>query len=193
MKKKFALMATSLVLVAALAVGGTLAYLTSQDTVTNTFTVGNVTITLDEADVNPDGSPIQNATRVDANEYKLIPGHQYTKDPTIHVSQGSEPCYLFVKVENGISDIEASESTIASQMSTNGWVALSDESNIYYYSGTVDASATAVDTPVFGEFTIKGDANVANYNTATVEITAYAVQADGFDTAAEAWAAASFS
>ena len=78
-------------------------------------------------------------------------------------------------------------------MSTNGWVALSDESNIYYYSGTVDASATAVDTPVFGEFTIKGDANVANYNTATVEITAYAVQADGFDTAAEAWAAASFS
>ena len=193
MKKKFALMATSLVLVAALAVGGTLAYLTSQDTVTNTFTVGNVTITLDEADVNPDGTPIQNATRVDANEYKLIPGHQYTKDPTIHVSQGSEPCYLFVKVENGISDIEASESTIASQMSTNGWVALSDESNIYYYSGTVDASATSVDTPVFGEFTIKGDANVANYNTATVEITAYAVQADGFDTAAEAWAAASFS
>ena len=193
MKKKFALMATSLVLVAALAVGGTLAYLTSQDTVTNTFTVGNVTITLDEADVNPDGTPIQNATRVDANEYKLIPGHQYTKDPTIHVSQGSEPCYLFVKVENGISDIEASESTIASQMSTNGWVALCDESNIYYYSGTVDASATAVDTPVFGEFTIKGDANVANYNTATVEITAYAVQADGFDTAAEAWAAASFS
>lgn len=193
MKKKIALMATSLVLVAALAVGGTLAYLTSQDEVVNTFTVGNVAITLDEARVNPDGTPVADAARVKANEYKLIPGHNYTKDPTIHVTTGSEPCYLFVKVENGISNIEKTDVTIASQMTTNGWTALSDGSNIYYYSSIVDASETAVDKVVFDSFTIAGDAAVASYSTAQVKITAYAVQADGFNNAADAWAAASFS
>lgn len=186
MKKKFALMATSLVLVAALAVGGTLAYLTSQDEVVNTFTVGNVAITLDEARVNPDGTPVADAARVKANEYKLIPGHNYTKDPTIHVTTGSEPCYLFVKVENGISNIEKTDVTIASQMTTNGWTALSDGSNIYY-SSIVDASKTAVDKVVFGSFTIASNAAVASYSTAQVKITAYAVQADGFNTANDAW------
>ena len=52
MKKKIALMVTSLVLVVAMAVGGTLAYLTSEtQEVKNTFTIGEIEITLDETDV----------------------------------------------------------------------------------------------------------------------------------------------
>ena len=86
MKKFKALLvvACALLLVAA-SVFGTMAYLTSTDTVTNTFTVGKVKITLDEAQVNTDGKPIkkdgtivQNAAeaeRVKKNSYKLLPGH----------------------------------------------------------------------------------------------------------------------
>ena len=69
----------ALLLVAA-GVFGTLAYLTGTDTVNNTFTVGNVKITLDEAKVTTDGTPVEGADRVKANEYHLLPGHTYTKD-----------------------------------------------------------------------------------------------------------------
>ena len=54
-KSKAILMALCAVLLVAASVMGTLAYLTSTDTVTNTFTVGNVQIKLDEAKVNEEG------------------------------------------------------------------------------------------------------------------------------------------
>ena len=85
---------------------GTYAYLTSSDTVTNTFSVGNVAITMDESPVNNLGV-IQTGDRVKANSYHQLPGHLYTKDPTIHVDDNSEDCWLFVKVDNGIAAIEA--------------------------------------------------------------------------------------
>ena len=86
MKKFKALLvvACALLLVAA-SVFGTMAYLTSTDTVTNTFTVGKVNIKLDEAKANPDGSLVRGAARVKANEYKLLPGHTYNKDPMVTV------------------------------------------------------------------------------------------------------------
>ena len=68
---------------------GTMAFLTSKDKVNNTFTVGNVAITLDEAKVTDAGNPVEGADRVKANIYKLIPGHEYTKDPTVHVTANS--------------------------------------------------------------------------------------------------------
>ena len=77
---------------------GTMAYLTSTDTVTNTFTVGQVAITLDEAKVDTNGAAVTPAERVKANTYKLMPGHTYTKDPTVTVKTGSEESYVRMKV-----------------------------------------------------------------------------------------------
>lgn len=102
--RKILAMACAMALTAAIAVGGTLAYLTSTtDEVVNTFTVGNVAITLDEAKVDPEtGAALIDGGRVQANSYKLMPGHTYVKDPTVHVTAGSEDCYvrMFVKIEN---------------------------------------------------------------------------------------------
>ena len=89
MKKKL-MMALSLVLVAVMSIGGTLAYLTSlTDPVKNTFTVGNVNITLDETNTDEYGVVIaegqEGAGRGYGNEYKLIPGHKYSKDPIVHL------------------------------------------------------------------------------------------------------------
>ncbi len=75
MKKtsKALLLSLCAVLLVTASVLGTMAYLTSQDQVVNTFTVGNVAITLDEKDVD-NSTPGEN-DRDKANAYKLMPGH----------------------------------------------------------------------------------------------------------------------
>lgn len=178
---------------------GTMAYLTSTDEVKNTFTVGQVKITLDEAKVDENGKALtgDNAERVKANSYKLMPGHTYTKDPTIHVDAVSEDSWIFVKVENGIAAFEAATSTeengyksISDQITANGWTALNGVANVYYKPYT--KSDTGSDLIVFSNFKIADTANdVQGWATlnATVNITAYAVQKDGFATAEAAWAA----
>ena len=183
----------ALVLCAALLVAGsvaaTLAYLSyTTAPVVNTFTVGQVVIDLDEAPVDVYGKVVA-GNRVKENTYKLIPGHTYVKDPEVHVTVGSEVCWLFVKVEDEIAAIQDA-TTVAAQMAANGWTLVAGQTNVYAYAEKVDAREAAKDVPVFESFKIKGDADVAAYNGKTIKVTAYAVQADTFATAAEAWAAA---
>lgn len=97
-KSKALLLTLCAVLLVAASVLGTMAYLTSTDTVTNTFTVGKVEIKLDEAKVNANGIPVEGAARVTGNSYKLMPGTTYTKDPTVTVLNGSEESYVRMKV-----------------------------------------------------------------------------------------------
>ena len=149
MKKKTIALALVLVMAFGVTMGGTFAYLTSQDTVVNTFTVGNVVITLDEAPVNVNGVVVD-GDRVKENSYKLMPGHNYVKDPTVHVDENSEDAWLFVKVDNGIANIEA-DTTIAAQMETNGWTPVANTTNVYAYKNTVSAGE---DILVFADFTI---------------------------------------
>lgn len=199
MKKtsKALLLSLCAVLLVTASVLGTMAYLTSQDQVVNTFTVGNVAITLDEKDVD-NSTPGEN-DRDKANAYKLMPGHNYEKDPIVHVDANSEDCYLFVKVVNEIANIEA-EKTVAQQMTEKGWVAVDAANGIYVY--TTDKTNPAVVTKgsnitVFENFTIAGNVDnttLATYAEKTITVNAYAIQADGFagKTASEIWAAAGF-
>lgn len=107
-RSKALLLTLCAVLLVAASVLGTMAYLTASDEVTNTFTVGSVAITLDEAEVDENGTPVEPAARVKSNEYKLMPGHTYTKDPTVTVEKGSESSYIRMKVTfNNASDIIA--------------------------------------------------------------------------------------
>lgn len=171
----------------------TMAFLTSTDSVTNTFTFGQVGISLDEAKVNANGEIVAGGNRestegrVQENEYHLIPGHNYVKDPTIHVDDGSENCLLFVKLENGLKDIIASK-TIEEQMQGYGWTLIDSTNNIWAYNKVV---AENDHIKVFDEFTLTDDADVSKYATekdaqgnvtggAFINLTAYAVQADGF-------------
>lgn len=184
-------------LLVATTVLGTMAYLTSQAEVVNTFAVGQVKITLDEAKVETDGTPVAGADRVTENVYHLIPGRTYTKDPTIHVDAASEDCYLFVKVENGIAAIEDA-TTVANQMTANDWIAVTGVDNVYVYTDgqtTAPLAASADDdVVVFENFKVKGtvtNTEIAPYSGKTITVTAYAVQKDGFETtaAADIWAA----
>ena len=100
MKKKLlitlSVVACALLLVVG-SIAGTIAYLTSTATVTNTFTVGNVTITLNEAPVDANGKATT-GDRVTNNNYHIIPDGEYDKDPLITLAANSDSCYLFVKV-----------------------------------------------------------------------------------------------
>ena len=90
------------VLLVAGSVAGTLAFLTADDTVTNTFTIGKVDISLTETAVKPDGTPDEGAERVKENEYRLVPGVTYTKDPILAIEPDSESAYIrmIVRVQN---------------------------------------------------------------------------------------------
>lgn len=194
-KSKALILTLCAVLLVAASMLGTMAYLTSTDEVKNTFTVGSVAITLDETDVD---NSTADADRDQANSYKLLPGHTYTKDPIVHVDSTSEDCYLFVKVANEITAIEG-EPTVAAQMTEKGWGAVDGAAGVYVYTQNSTPAVVAGDSnvTVFDNFTISGtvdNATLATYNNKTITVTAYAIQADGFEgkTASQIWNAAGF-
>ena len=181
----------------------TVAFLTSTDSVQNTFTFGQVIITLDEAEVTTNGVVVQGADRRHTNDYHLIPGHFYVKDPIVHVDADSEICWLFIKIDNDLSAIIEGKNTvdandpaetvytIEAQMLKNGWVLIDEQNNVWALNRPANAGENI---PVFNSFTIKDDANVALYGTtkddagnvtggAKIEVIAYAVQMDGFTNA----------
>lgn len=191
--KKIVTAGLALVMVAGISVAGTLAFLTDDtDLVKNTFTVGNVNITLDEANVDKkDAEGVDNSSvaRDTANTYKLIPGSTYAKDPIVHVTKDSEPCWVIVDVNNGLGDAEAavtedSLGTIADQITANGWTKKGD----YYYMEVNQEDLDEVedgktlDLTVFTKFAIKGDLEDATYEDladAEITIKAFAIQSEG--------------
>ena len=196
-----ALLLCAILLVGA-SVAGTVAYLTSQSEVVNTFTVGKVIITLDERDVDNDDNKednvtVDDVTRDKANKYKLIPGQHYEKDPVIHVDSTSESCWVFVKVINGIDGFEAETTTgdnaytdIAGQIDENGWQPLNGVANVYYKE--YEEGQADKDLEVFQGFTLSDEAedidgwNSIDENT-KITVNGYAVQYDAFNSAKDAW------
>lgn len=187
------------VMLVCVTVGATVAYLTSQDTVTNTFTVGKVGITMDETDVDMNGDPIPNATsRVHENEYKLMPGHTYTKDPTIHIDDATEESYLALTV--AVTNASASDTLFGTNsgvdiadvlvgLDTTKWTISSTVTNdvrtyIMVYNETITGSTA--DIVVFREVQVPGtitNDQLDTLNDTTMTINAYAVQKDGFSSA----------
>lgn len=110
-KKNLLLILTAVTVVAAMAVGGTLAYFTSTDKADNTFTAGNVAIKLYEhevvANTNEDTGLTTWNYALDTHEAKIetqenlytgiYPGAVLPKDPTIK-NTGSNPAYVRMKV-----------------------------------------------------------------------------------------------
>lgn len=206
--RKVLLLVLCLVLVVSATVMGTMAYLTSTDSVVNTFTVGNVQITLDEADVKTDGSYETNHdNRVKANDYKLLPGHTYIKDPTVTVKAGSEDSYvrMLVTISNASALQEVFGTNFLPENYINGWdpttwvstreVAVDSEKDTltyeFRYKDVVMASAndTVLDD-LFEAFTVPGAINgtdLAKLKGTTITVVAHAIQADGFTSADAAW------
>lgn len=169
----------ALALIVGVAGGATFAWLTAKtDPVVNTFTYGDINITLEENT---------------GSDYKIIPGVDIEKDPKVTVKAGSEACWLFVKVEE--------EGTFVANKVTysiaDGWTkgdGTKIPANVYYRA--VDAVKNDTDFAVLKDNKIyvsdtltKIDIKDISTTTPKLSITAYAIQKDGMGTAAEAWAA----
>lgn len=214
MKKLLALLC--IVLVAAVSVVGTLAYLTDRESAVNTFTVGNVDITLDEAKVNTDGTPVTPAERVTENDYHLIPGKSYVKDPTVTVLKGSEESYIRVLVSVNFSkELDAIFSPDGADLlkifqgyDAQKWtlegntVTGNTRTYEFRYFETVKAEDDTALTPVFTGFTVPGeitgeqlatlvskDADGKIISQFTITVEGHAIQAATFESADAAWAA----
>lgn len=215
--RKILVSLAALALVAAISIGGTLAYLTSRDTVVNTFTVGNVRITLDETKVNPDGTQDTTTTeRVKANSYKLLPGHEYIKDPTVKVEPKSEEAYLRILVTVDSMDKlkEAFPEKDNSEYYANGvfllqklvdWDPATTNWNYYGYDAATSTyefrykTTVANDTntatslqPLFTKVIVPDDIDndhLAKLDQVKINIVAQAIQADGFEATADKTAA----
>lgn len=217
--RKILVSLAALALVAAISIGGTLAYLTAQSTVKNTFTVGKIGMTMDEALVNENGEPVtksddgtltvvkdaKEATRVNENSYKIMPGHTYTKDPTIYVTARSEASYVFIAVKNDVAAYEAATvsggyTRIDAQIMANEWIAATDITTAptgytIYYKAQAATGEARVTLPIFNNFKIADNAeSVEGYAdfAGKVNIFAFAVQQDGFTGYANAWTEAGF-
>ena len=175
-----------LVLVLALAIivgvagGATFAWLAAKtDPVVNTFTYGDINIELKETT---------------GSDYKIIPGVDIEKNPKVTVKAGSEACWLFVKVkEEGTFVADKVTYSIA-----DGWTKGDGTNNIpaNVYYREVAAKDAAQEFPVLRDNKItvsdtltKIDIKDILTTTPKLSITAYAIQKDGMDTAAAAWAA----
>ena len=177
MKKKLTTV-LAIVLVVALSVAGTYAYLTSKTaTIKNTFTTGNVNIDLTEST---------------GGFYKMVPDTTIGKDPKVTVKENSEDCWLFVKVEKS-----ANFDSFLTYDMANGWTALDGVNGVFYRQ--VEAGTADQDFAVLANntVTVKPDVtkdmmDAIKEGTATnptLTFTAYACQTAGFENkAAEAWA-----
>ena len=210
-KTKALLMSLCAVLLVAASVLGTMAYLTDSKDVKNTFTVGNVSIKLDEAKVDEMGNLVKNqdgtlADRVTRNAYKLLPGHTYVKDPTVTVLAPSVKSYVRMKVTftkaNALDAIFAPTgadlTSIFGGYDAATWIYKGNTKEgdtrtyEFWYKTTVDATAAAQTLePLFTSIIVPGTINndqLKSIDGMTINVNAYAIQADGFKDAAEAWA-----
>lgn len=197
MKKKILALTLVFALALALGIGGTVAWLTDKtDSVVNTFTVGDINITLAET----------------TTDFKMVPGNEIAKDPQVTVKAGSEACWLFVKVEKSNNF-----DTFMTYSMAAGWTELLNNSGIYYREVVALTAADAVDAT----FSVLSNDKVTVNNTVTksdmnglaeknadgtpkkdtygnlvyddaklpkLTFTAYAVQKDNITSAAAAWA-----
>lgn len=174
MKKAF-LTSLCLIVILVSSVNATFAFLTDRDSSLDSFSVGQVSIEFKDMDT--------------SGSNKLLPGGEYAMKPVVTVLAGSEDCWLFMELENGIESIEVPEKSIAAQMAQNGWKELDGEDGIWFFGAAVPAGTALT---VFDGFSVSPyatDAEIKNCNNAQLVVSAYAVQSLGFDTPEEAWAA----
>lgn len=207
-KNKALLLTLCAVVLVAASVLGTMAYLTSADEVKNTFTLGAVSIALDEAEVHKDGTYVtDHSSRVKANEYHLLPGHEYIKDPTVTVKSGSESSYIRMVVTiNKLQGFDAIFAPVTNQVPgifcgvSGDWTlhSVTDHENDtrsyeFRYKETVAApTGDVVLDDLFETITIPGTVDAAQLEAIAdfkIDVVAQAIQADGFENADAAWAA----
>lgn len=203
--RKNIIMAVAMILVAVISVSATLAYMTAKsNTVTNTFTIGGIKITLDESPVDANGKKT-NGNRVTSNDYPFAPGAEYDKDPRV-TNTGKDNAWVAVTLTFNTAQHDALEAALGASNNVldmfdiqDGWAYIvapdvnGNETTYTFMYAAAPVAAGAHQT-LFNTVTIPANLNIQDasgnmlsaWNTNFVlELNAYACQADNV-TAAQA-------
>ena len=188
-KNKIMLSVISGLLVAAVAVGGTLAYLSDKSNmVTNTFNVGSgyewdedhehQGLWLDETDKigeeNPTAVDTENRTEKGVAYTDLLPADVIAKDPTFHLTDGSVESYVFAEVK-GLDALVASDFIIKPENVFNdknsalnaNWVKVDGKETLdglYRYNVTVGGEKSYEMVPMFQYIKFDADVDTDRFN-----------------------------
>ena len=181
MKKKVLFGVIALALVACVAIGGTIAYLTfTTKTITNTFTVGKIDF----------GDSFGETT---GSEYKMVPGTNMAKDPKLVIKKGSETAWVFIEVK------ETNVADYLTWAARDGWTQLTTAgcpNKLYYRTYTADANndttyyflaGDAASSYPNGCVAIKDTVSGISGSAPQLAFKAGAIQKEGTGTVAEAW------
>ena len=201
MKKRIVTIALLVALIAVLATSATMAYLTDTDAKTNVFTIGNVDIALYESTLNRTADTTTNAQiKTDAESYTtylaeqgkdIVPGRVIKKAPYVE-NIGKNAAYIRIKMVvptafyNLLVIAENEDDNIVKS------VAAGNETTVvtYTYQEALAAEEMSFYAP-FYQVSLKTEldnAQLANI-TSQIEVQVEAIQAEGFATAALAFAA----
>lgn len=153
-------------------VGVTMAFIASSSSpVINTFTVGNIALSL---------------TETTGTDYQLIPGTVVNKDPKLTVKAGSDTCWLFFRM-TASQELAA----CATYAAAEGWTLLSGSESVYYRQ--VDRTDVDIAFPLLQSNQVRIKATLTEEQLAalqaspTLSFTGYAIQNYGIATAEDAW------
>lgn len=186
--KKVLVLALAALLLVAVGVGGTLAWLTATSgPVTNTFTPATISVNIDEHKYNKADNSLGSEVVKTNTDYLIVPGRDIKKDPEVDASS-DVAFYVFVTIEKK-DWLDALTYGI-----DPNWTVVPGKTNVYYKevatAGT-DGKYSIADVPVLKDDKV----NVANTLKAEdmankapqLIFNAYAIQKEGMGTVAEAW------
>ena len=194
MKKKLLVVSLCAIIAIMAIAGSSLAWLKdTTDPVVNTFTEGKVDIDLyehkyDAATDKLTGDEIRN----NGNTYKMVPGDDLPKDPTVVVKAGSEPCYVFVEVV----ELNAVDTFLTYSVDTGVWKELDATKypNVYYMEITTVTSAdTSYNVLTGKKVTVNNTVEMSHMGALTentrpqLKFTAYAIQSANVGGVEAAW------
>ena len=173
MKSKIVISVLLTVFILTVGVGSMIAYFASiTGPVKNTFTVGEVKISL---------------TETTGGNYQLIPGATVAKDPVVTVERGSEECYVYVKLER-----HGNLDSYVSYELAEGWHNLGGIDGVYYR--LVDRTVVNMSYHVLKDDCLRVNSDLTKETMATIApddcrltVTAYAIQTSGMESPSDGW------
>ncbi len=190
--KKYVVAVIALLLIAALGIGVSFAYLVAQDSINNRFNLDtNLSISLTEPSF------------VEENAKNLVPAQVVAKDPTI-TNDGTVEAYVAATVKVPVfsgkyldaanalkvaKDVDLFSYTLGNGWSEIGTPFVKDgfSTHTYVYADTLASSASA--SPIFDSVTLANLTEDAGITDTSIDVTAYAIQSVGFETSQEAYEA----
>ena len=184
-KKSLVITLASIAAIGAIGIGSTFAYFTDSKDATNSFTLGDIEISLTEP------------SWKEANGVNILPLQTIAKDPTVK-NTGDNDAYIFLKITVPTAEVKAEGDDAASvqelftlnEVSAN-WTQISHTTGEYVFAyNSVVAPEKSTDA-LFKSVTlinlVEGDYSAIE--SLDIDVDAYGVQTVSFDSASAAWAA----